>query len=129
MKNYLFLFLCFFSALLLITQCQQPRPTAESSTDPGAKLFLTYCSRCHLGNGTGGPAPGGGINAVDIRQFTKSAAELETIIGNGFGQMPAFKDSLSNNDISVIANYVATQIELHTASNTIQPGEQADKGK
>ena len=83
------------------------------ATEDGARLYDHYCARCHLDNGIGGPAPGNGINAVDIRQFTKSKSELEEIIKNGFGQMPALGDSMSRENISMIAAYVVTQIEKH----------------
>jgi len=99
--------------VMVTTQCQQPRQSADSSTDTGARLFVHYCSRCHLSNGSGGPAPGNGLNAVDIRQFSKTAPQLQAIISYGYGQMPAFKDSISDGDISAIANYVSTQIELN----------------
>jgi mono/diheme cytochrome c family protein len=101
---------------LFVTQCQQPRPKAEASGDEGATLFLHYCAACHLDNGIGGPAPGGGLNAPDIRQFTKSASELSVIITNGFGKMPAFKDSTTTDNISKIAAYVSRDIELHSSS-------------
>jgi mono/diheme cytochrome c family protein len=110
--------------ILLVTQCQQPRQTAESSPDPGAKLFLHYCAGCHLSNGSGEQlTPGGGVHPADIRQFTKTAPELEAIINNGFGKMPAFHDSTSADNISLIANYVATQIELHEGTAHYAPGQ------
>ena len=111
MKNVRSLLITSF-AVIAFSQCQQAHQSAESSTDPGAKLFVDNCARCHLVNGTGGPAPGG-MNAPDIRQFTKSPAELREIISNGFGKMPSFKDSISDESISKIAVYVATQVELH----------------
>jgi mono/diheme cytochrome c family protein len=108
--------ICF--AVIMFTQCEQPRQTADSSSDEGAKLFIHNCARCHLSTGAGGPAPGegvdGGINAPDIRQFTKTAPELQDIITNGFGKMPSFKDSISDENISKIATYVAAQIEFHS---------------
>jgi mono/diheme cytochrome c family protein len=107
-------------AVIMFTQCEQPRQTAYSSSDEGAKLFIDNCARCHLSTGAGGPAPGGGVsggfNAPDIRQFTKTAPELQEIITNGFGKMPPFKDSISDENISKIAAYVAAQIEFHSRS-------------
>ena len=114
MKNISSLLIISF-AVILLTQCQQPRQSAESSPDPGAKLFVENCARCHLVNGTGGPAPGGGVNAPDLRQFNKAPIELREIITKGFGKMPSFKDSISDENISKIATYVSTQIELHPA--------------
>ena len=113
-----------FFIAMLVTQCQQPRQNAETLPDPGAKLYLQYCAGCHLGNGSGGqPTPGGGISSADIRQFTKTSPELMAIITNGFGEMPALGDSTSSENISLIANYVASQIELHQGTSGNAPGQ------
>jgi len=117
MKKLLFPSLGLLFAAFVFTQCQQPHSTAETSPDPGAKLYLQNCSRCHGDVGMGGPAPGTGINAIDIRQFTKSPAQLVEIINNGWGQMPAFKDSITPENVALIASYVATNIEKHPAAN------------
>jgi mono/diheme cytochrome c family protein len=123
----------FFFPLLcaaLTTQCQQPHPRAEVSSDEGAKLFVHYCAGCHLGNGSGGQTvPGGDMEAIDIRQMTKTAPELVSIISYGFGKMPGFKDSTSTENISMIADYVATQIEAHQGTSASAPGVQRDSRK
>ena len=106
-------------ALALFNQCQQPRKSAEGSLDEGAKLFLQYCSRCHSDKGMGGQAPGN-VTAPDIRRYTRSAADINWIISNGYGRMPSLKDSMTAGNITSIANYVAAQIEYHSSSsNTI----------
>ena len=105
-----------FCIVLLVTQCQNSRKSAETSSLPGAKLFVQYCSNCHLSNGTGGQTvPGGDMKAPDIRTFTKTAPELVEIIKHGYGKMPAFGDSTSVKNIAAIADYVASQVEYHTA--------------
>ncbi|MBS1617543.1 MAG: cytochrome c [Bacteroidetes bacterium] len=86
-------------------------PASDGSAG-GAQLFVDNCARCHQVTGQGGPAPGG-LPAPDIRQLTKSPAELRQIIIFGFGKMPSFKDSISDAQISEIADYVAAQIERH----------------
>jgi len=113
MKKTAFFFNVVFT-LLIFSQCQQTQ--RKAATDDGARLFDHYCARCHLESGTGGPTPIEGVNAPDIRQFTKSKDELEEIIKNGFGKMPGFGDSTSRENISVIATYVSTQIEKTTKS-------------
>ena len=99
--------------LLLFTRCQHKQYNADvpAQTDDGRRLFDQYCVRCHLGNGGGGPSTEVGVNAPDIRQFTRSKADLVEIISNGYGKMPAFGDSIPKEDIPIIASYVATQIE------------------
>ena len=106
-------------AAISLAHCDMPRQTAESSSDPGAVLFIDNCARCHLSTGAGSPAPGG-YPAADIREFDKNEAELREIITNGFGKMPSFKDSISDENIAKIATYVATQIERH--AKTKSPG-------
>ena len=118
MKKILFRSLGLFLTVFLICRCQQPRPAATASSDEGAKLFVANCSRCHQSTGGGGAAPGNSVNAPDIRQFTKSASDIDSIISYGYGQMPAFKDSLSGENISQIAAYVASQIEYHAGSSS-----------
>jgi mono/diheme cytochrome c family protein len=116
MKNITRLLIISFGAILLV-RCQPFRQTADTSPDQGAKLFIDNCSRCHLSTGAGGPAPGsdvnGSVSAPDIRRLTKTPAELQQIITYGFGKMPSFKDSISDENISQIASYVAAQIEVH----------------
>ncbi|MBS1686025.1 MAG: cytochrome c [Bacteroidetes bacterium] len=82
------------------------------SASAGKQLFVDNCARCHQISGQGGPAPGG-LPAPDIRQPRKSPAELRQIITFGFGKMPSFHDSISDMQISEIADYVAVQIERH----------------
>lgn len=115
MKKIAFLFNLAF-AFFIFTQCQQTQNKAVAN-DEGATQFSHYCARCHLGNGTGGPTPIPGVNAPDIRQFTKSQTELEEIIKNGFGKMPGFGDSTSKENIAMIASYVSTNIEKTTEAN------------
>lgn len=100
-----------------LAACEPRHNSADTSaaTDGstgGARLFVDNCARCHQVTGQGGPAPGG-LPAPDIRQLTKSPAELRQIITFGFGKMPSFKDSISDAQISEIADYVAAQIERH----------------
>ena len=112
MENSICKLLGIFFTIVLLTHCQNPHKSAETSTDPGAKLFVKYCSNCHLSNGSGGQiVPGGDMAAVDIRTFTKTVPELSLIIKNGYGKMPAFGDSISAENITVLADYVSRDIE------------------
>jgi mono/diheme cytochrome c family protein len=122
MGKYIFGCGSIFFAIILFTACQQHGSSA-AATEGGAKLFDQYCATCHQGNGIGGPAPQVGLNAPDIRQFTKSQSELEGIITHGFGRMPAFGDSISAANISMIAAYVATQIEKQASADMPSPNK------
>jgi len=69
----------------------------------------------------GGPATGG-LDARDIRQSKRSEGDLQGFIKNGWGEMPAFGDSVSADNIALIAHYVATNIEGHPATTTTGTG-------
>jgi mono/diheme cytochrome c family protein len=118
MKKVVLFLSCIVFTVAVLNQCRQNQNNAAVANEDGARLFRTYCATCHLANGTGGPAPQAGLNAPDIREFTKSKAELIDIISNGFGKMPSFKDSTSDENISMIATYVATQIERHSTGSS-----------
>jgi mono/diheme cytochrome c family protein len=111
MKKVLFMGFTFF-AVLVCTRCRHKQQNAYTD-DTGHKLYDHYCAPCHLGTGQGGHTPGLGIPAPDIRKMTKSEAELQQIITNGFGKMPAFADSTSQQNITMIAKYAANEIEQH----------------
>ncbi|HWB64477.1 MAG TPA: cytochrome c [Chitinophagales bacterium] len=111
MKKFIVL-MAAISGLLVLSQCWQHRSKAVTQ-DEGAKLFGDYCAGCHSITGRGGPSQIPGFNAPDLRKFKKSQAELEQIISNGYGKMPAFADSASTAEIAMIAQYVATDIEQH----------------
>jgi len=114
MKKVAFTGFIFF-AVIVCTQCAQ-KQSSTYTADTGHKLYDHYCTPCHLGTGQGGPAPGSGIPAPDIRKMTKSEAELQQIITNGFGKMPAFADSTSQQNISLIAAYVVNEVEQHNTN-------------
>ncbi len=97
------------TAVLIATCCQQKKTAA---TTEGKRLFDHYCARCHLANGSGGPTPIPSVEARDLRKIEKTKTEIAVVITDGFGKMPAFADSTSQQNISLIASYVASQIEL-----------------
>lgn len=110
---------------LALTQCWQRGnnvstgmgTTTGTTIDQGAKLYGEYCSRCHQLGGEGGlPTTKPGIDAPDIREATKSEQQLVAFISNGWGNMPSFKDSMPDESISMIAQYVVTHIEKHPGS-------------
>jgi mono/diheme cytochrome c family protein len=117
MKKIVFTFNIIVS-IIILTQCQQKQNVPVTQEDEGKKLFEQYCVRCHLEAGNGGPTPTMGVDAPDIRQSIKSQPELVAFISNGWGKMPSFKDSTSDENISMIATYVATQVEKHSSNKS-----------
>jgi mono/diheme cytochrome c family protein len=87
-----------------------------ASAAAGEKVFTTNCSSCHQANGKGQPGvfpPLAGNPVV-----TGPADKVITIVKNGLsgkisvngttynGQMPAWKGTLSDNDIAAVITYI-----------------------
>jgi len=87
-----------------------------ASAEAGQKIFTTNCSSCHQANGKGQPGvfpPLAGNSVV-----TGPADKVISIVKNGLsgkisvngttynGQMPAWKGTLSNNDIAAVITYI-----------------------
>jgi mono/diheme cytochrome c family protein len=95
------------SVLLLLT-------VSSLRADPGpdkaatAGTFRTKCAMCHGPDGAGS-AVGKSMNVPDLRSSVvqnKADRELAQIISNGQGGMPAFKSSLSEDQIHALLAYV-----------------------
>jgi cbb3-type cytochrome c oxidase subunit III len=89
---------------------------SAASAAAGEKVFTTNCSSCHQANGKGQPGvfpPLAGNPVV-----TGPAEKVITIVKNGLsgkisvngttynGQMPAWKSTLSDNDIASVISYI-----------------------
>ena len=95
------------SVLLLLTVSSlraNPGPDKAAT----AATFRTKCAMCHGPDGAGS-AVGKSMNVPDLRSSVvqnKADAELAQIISNGQGGMPAFKSSLSDDQIHALLAYV-----------------------
>ena len=84
----------------------------ETSAEDGARLFQAKCQTCHGTDGKGNPALkkvyGPGINIVDEASQAKDDAEWQRLVAEGAvkGKMPAFKKTLSEENIGHIIAYV-----------------------
>ena len=84
----------------------EPTDEAEGNPEAGASVWSDNCAGCHGPEGTGA---NGGPNLVGNEQ----AMDLERVraqVTNGGGGMPAFKDTLSEQQISDVAAYVTEEI-------------------
>ena len=68
----------------------------------GAEVFAQNCAGCHGSAGAGGRGP-------DITGKTDTTA-VEDQVRNGGTSMPAFGDTLSDEQIAAVAEYVTTQL-------------------
>ncbi|MFT3744839.1 MAG: c-type cytochrome [Pyrinomonadaceae bacterium] len=80
-------------------------PEAAPFFDSGAD-YVAQCTRCHGGDGRGQTAKGRQTHAGDLTKSSVSDAKGIRMITNGSGEMPAFKNSLSAEQIRGVMNYV-----------------------
>src|SRR5882724_4183582 len=92
--------------LLLAVSTLRANPGPDKAATAGT--FRTKCAMCHGPDGAGS-AVGRSMNVPDLRSSVvqnKADAELAQIISNGQGGMPAFKSSLSDDQIHALLAYV-----------------------
>ncbi len=94
------------SVLLLLTvSTLRANPGPDKAATAGT--YRTKCAMCHGPDGAGS-AVGKSMNVPDLRSSVvqNTDAELAQIISNGKGGMPAFKSSLSDDQIHALVTYV-----------------------
>jgi mono/diheme cytochrome c family protein len=103
----------FASAMLLailvtffVVSVVEAKPTPDSVASTAK--FRTKCAMCH-GKIGGGSEVGKSMNVPDLRSAAVQKlpdAELARIISNGKGEMPSFKNSLSEDQIRGLVTYI-----------------------
>ena len=95
------------SVLLLLTvSTLRANPGPDKAATAGT--YRTKCAMCHGPDGAGS-AVGKSMNIPDLRSSVvqnTADGELAQIISNGRGGMPAFKSSLSDDQIDALVTYV-----------------------
>jgi mono/diheme cytochrome c family protein len=102
------LLLLFVGLTLFIASIARANPGPDGAA--GNATFRTKCAMCHGPDGSGSEV-GKSMNVPDLRSQAVqklSDAELAQIISNGKGGMPAFKDSLSEDQIHSLVAHVRT---------------------
>ena len=92
--------------LLLTVSTLRANPGPDKAAMAGT--FRTKCAMCHGPDGAGSSV-GKSMNVPDLRSSVvqdKADSELAQIISNGKGGMPAFKSSLSDDQIHALLTYV-----------------------
>jgi mono/diheme cytochrome c family protein len=90
-----------FAALVLPASLR-----AQSDAD---KIYNAKCALCHAADGSGSSPTGKALKAKDLKsdEVQKgSDADLETVITNGRGKMPAFGKKLKPEEIKMMVSYV-----------------------
>jgi mono/diheme cytochrome c family protein len=91
--------------LLFTNDPEQPPAPAAGGVD-GAAVFGDNCAMCHGGDGSGGIGPrlaGGRVVTV-----YPDPADQIVVVTNGRGDMPAFGDKLTADEIAAVVDYTRT---------------------
>jgi mono/diheme cytochrome c family protein len=84
--------------------------SAAANDQSVRSVFSSTCASCHSQNGTP-TAVGKSLNAPDLGSAdvqSRTNAQLQEIISGGKGNMPPFKGTLSESQISSLVAYVRT---------------------
>ena len=77
------------------------------AAEDGAQVYNTLCVACHGPDGSGNPALGAPNLANGIWLYGGTQEQIaHTLRAGRNGQMPAFKDTLSEDKIHILAAYV-----------------------
>jgi mono/diheme cytochrome c family protein len=87
---------------LLIAGC-----TSVPEDASGEEIFSLVCARCHGSNLEGGVGPK--LAGADAPSADKPDDYLTTTISRGKGRMPAFRATLSEEQIERVVGYVREQ--------------------
>jgi cytochrome c6 len=83
-------------------------PAARAAAD-GKALYDAKCAMCHGKDGVAKPMAKGSADLNDPKYQEGTTAEaLATVIRDGKGKMPGYKDKLSDEEIKAVADYVKT---------------------
>lgn len=90
------------SGILILTAC-------TGSADPdasGEELYSQFCTRCHGSDRSGwiGPSLGQGSDLVD-----RPDSYIGDVIGGGRGRMPAFGNTLSDEQIGRVVEFIRSE--------------------
>jgi cytochrome c6 len=77
----------------------------------GADTFKTKCATCHAADGSGNTPVGKSLKAADLRTpevQKKTDAELADFVNTGKGNMPPFRNVITDDEIHSVVTYVRT---------------------
>jgi cytochrome c6 len=86
-------------------------PTLVAAQDNPADIFKAKCAMCHgpEGNASTSMAKNMGLKPLTDPEVKKmSDADLDALITNGKGKMPAMKGKLTDDQIASLAKYIHT---------------------
>ena len=102
------------ASLAAVAASAQPgaRRGGQSAAARGRAVYADKCARCHGADGAGDTRMGRMTEAPNLTdpewRRGKSSARMVASVTNGRGQMPAFKNRLSRQEIAAAVAYVRT---------------------
>jgi cytochrome c6 len=100
------LLLLFIGLTLFVASIARANPVPDAAA--ASATFKSKCAMCHGPDGAGSEV-GKSLNVPDLRSQAVQKlpdSELTQVITNGKGGMPAFKDSLSGDEIHALVGHV-----------------------
>lgn len=82
------------------------RLVGTSPAFDGASDYTAQCARCHGGDGRGQTPKGKKTRAGDLTKSAVSDSKGIRMITNGSGEMPAYKDTMSAEQIRQVMGYI-----------------------
>lgn len=106
-KLFVILVLVLF-VLTMLTVNSKRGAAVVAYAQNGAQIYAAQCSRCHGGDGRGQTPKGKQTGAKDFTnpQWQANEARGLRAIANGKGKMPAFKGTLSPEEIRAVWEHV-----------------------
>jgi cytochrome c6 len=95
-------------ASLLMTTMLAASPAAGADNAAGAAVFKSKCATCHGADGGGTPV-GKSLKVADLRSAavqSRSDADLTQVISDGKNNMPGFKGTISDDEITAVLAHV-----------------------
>ena len=80
--------------------------TGIARADDASATFEKKCATCHGKDGKGQTKMAEKMGIRDLTTLSASSAELEKVVTDGKGKMPAFGGKLSSDEIKALAAYV-----------------------
>jgi cytochrome c oxidase cbb3-type subunit III len=92
-----------FVVMLFANEPSNGEGGTGQAQDPGAEIYAQNCARCHGADGGGGVGPQLADGKV-VEEYPTEADEI-AVVEEGPGSMPAFRDSLSPEEIQQVVQY------------------------
>jgi mono/diheme cytochrome c family protein len=101
-----------FTVLELFVKDPPALTLSTANAENGAEIFQQICAGCHGAKGQG--QYGKKLNEGAVLQSIPNKADEVTVVQNGRGLMPSFKDTLTPEQIAAVVDF--TRTGLQTAS-------------